>query len=72
MVRSSMPTLERRSDDQLLSSLMLVRPDSSSSSAIADGSGVNLLMKNRRVSDMPPYKVKQLLGAQVVGAFALD
>eukprot|EP00965_Chrysotila_dentata_P148718 4911632-Pleurochrysis_carterae.AAC.1 len=45
--------------------------DSPRSSAIADGGGVNHL-KNCRVSDMPAYKAKQLLGAQVVGAFALD
>eukprot|EP00965_Chrysotila_dentata_P150333 4965641-Pleurochrysis_carterae.AAC.1 len=32
---------------------------------------VNLL-KNARVGDMPGYNAKQLLGSQVVGAFALD
>eukprot|EP00965_Chrysotila_dentata_P078333 2581490-Pleurochrysis_carterae.AAC.1 len=41
------------------------------SSAIADGGGVSLL-KNRRVGDMPAYKAKQLRGAQIAGAFALD
>eukprot|EP00965_Chrysotila_dentata_P126219 4171680-Pleurochrysis_carterae.AAC.1 len=82
MVRSSMPTSERRSDDHLLSSstfigqaaarrLAVVLKDSLRSSAIADGGGVNLL-KNCRVGDMPAYKTKQLLRVQVVGVFALD
>eukprot|EP00965_Chrysotila_dentata_P023666 784279-Pleurochrysis_carterae.AAC.1 len=62
---------ERRSNDHLLSSSMLVRPDSTSSSAIAEGGGV-ILSKNCWVGDMPAYKAEQLLGTHVVGAFALD
>eukprot|EP00965_Chrysotila_dentata_P167739 5539170-Pleurochrysis_carterae.AAC.1 len=43
--------------------------DSPSSSASADGGGVDLL-KNCRFGDTPAYNAKQLLRAQVVGAFA--
>eukprot|EP00965_Chrysotila_dentata_P254454 6211875-Pleurochrysis_carterae.AAC.4 len=49
--------------------LTVALKDSPRSSAIANGGDVNLL-KNRSVGDMPAYKAKQLLGAQVVGAFA--
>eukprot|EP00965_Chrysotila_dentata_P042947 1426292-Pleurochrysis_carterae.AAC.1 len=74
-----MPTSERRSDDHF--AVVVIKfgqagawklTMASKSSAIADGGGVNLL-KNCRVSDMSAYKLGQkLLGAQVVGAFALN